>query len=255
MNSDADVLEREVDSPSVGSAKPAGSAGMATPAAGCTRAPTLAAPEVPAEQAGPAVLAEPAEQAEPAKRAEGAVPASSPIPAPIPMLIRPAVSRYRKVHAPDAKVVTCGVWVREPPVEGRHPHDVRHTLSVLRGENGMVTAELALGFVSILMVLIGVLWALGAAATYVHASEASTQIARQLALGKPAKDVVAQHTRDLNSASVELTAHDDIQTVVVHAKPHKVLPSLGLTVNVARSVAVEPGVECVTDTISARSSQ
>ncbi|MGX6513816.1 MAG: TadE family type IV pilus minor pilin [Schaalia turicensis] len=117
---------------------------------------------------------------------------------------------------------------------------LRRPYGVENREAGMVTVEVALGIVSVLIILLLALGALSAGAQYISLRSASHDIAVLAARGESEEDL---RTRELPPrAKLYLQRAEDHVNVVVRAQATGPLRALGITMEASTSVDLEPGV-------------
>lgn len=83
-----------------------------------------------------------------------------------------------------------------------------------QGDRGMVTAELALGVMATILVLVFVCWAVAVAVLQVRCMDTAAETARQAARGDQAAVAVARQDAP-TGAEISVRTHDDVVVVEV----------------------------------------
>ncbi|MDK6906877.1 TadE family type IV pilus minor pilin [Actinotignum timonense] len=117
---------------------------------------------------------------------------------------------------------------------------LRRPYGVENREAGMVTVEVALGIVSVLIIVLLALGALSAGAQYISLRSASHDIAVLAARGESEESLRARELPP--RAKLHLQRAEDHVNVVVRAQAVGPLRALGITMEASTSVDLEPGV-------------
>lgn len=109
-------------------------------------------------------------------------------------------------------------------------------------ESGMVTAEFAIGSLSVSVLLAVIIAFVHVGIQYVGASEAARNAARVAALGEGEKEIVAAAQHSLPDAAVKISRSGRLLRIEVKAPSRGLKELLGMDVVAESSIVLEPEI-------------
>ena len=134
------------------------------------------------------------------------------------------VGNSERIHQPE--------WIDE----SKPPGDPK-----LSDQAGMVTAELALGFIPLMIVVVLVIASIAVTATYIDVHGASAVVARAASLGKEGHDLEELARSLMPGCHLGVQHSGDLVEVTVQYEPTGILAPFG-EISVSTTAMVEPEV-------------